>query len=118
MGRSCHNAEGYCLHLLTNSSRPSKCHNSWEIRPQGRGYGSLDLSARARVNAFYRFVNPGRAPAWRELLPPALGADRSLNPVSIESKSTISWDPTATASRRFDSRAEIRGDNCDSPRQT
>src|SRR5438270_6585281 len=71
----------------------------------------------ARVNAFYRFVNPVLALAWRELLPPALGADRSLNPVSIESRSTISSDPTARASRRFDSRAEIRDDNCDSPRQ-
>src|SRR5438876_9521490 len=71
----------------------------------------------ARVNAFYRFVNPLLALAWRELLPPALGADRSLNPVSIESRSTISSDPTARASRRFDSRPEIRDENCDSPRQ-
>src|SRR2546421_13033986 len=78
---------------------------------------SPPISMRARVNAFYPFVNPVLALAWRELLPPALGADRSLNPVSIESRSTISSDPTARASRRFDSRAEIRDDNCDSPRQ-
>src|SRR6266576_4390569 len=63
---------------------------------------------------FIDSLNPVLALAWRELLPPALGADRSLNPVSIESRSTISSDPTARASRRFDSRAEIRDDNCDS----
>src|SRR5213594_3317250 len=95
-----------------------KCHNSWKT---ARGAAATAVSANfacARVNAFYRFVNPVLALAWRELLPPALGADRSLNPVSIESSSTISSDPTATASRRFDSRAEIRDDNYDSPRQT
>src|SRR5438045_9480183 len=85
-------------------------------RPQGRGYSSLrQFRMRARVNAFYRFVNPALALAWRELLPPALGADRSSNPVSIESRSTISSDPTARASRRFDSRADIRDDDCYRP---
>src|SRR5438045_7807327 len=85
-------------------------------RPQGRGYSSLrQFRMRARVNAFYRFVNPALALAWPELLPPALGADHSLNPVSIESRSTISSDPTATASRRCDSRAEIRDDDCYRP---
>src|SRR5881227_3616974 len=53
-------------------------------RPQGRGYSSLrQFRMRARVNAFYRFVNPALALAWPELLPPALGAYHSLNPVSI-----------------------------------
>ena len=89
-----------------------------ENRPRGRGYSSLrQFRMRARLNAFYRSVNPVLALAWRELLPPALGADRSLNPVSIESRSTISSGPTAMALRRYDSRAEIHGDNCDNPRQ-
>ena len=56
--------------------------------------------------------------AWRELLPAALGADRPSSPSSTKSRSTILSDPTPTASRRYDNRAEIRGDNCDNPRQT
>src|SRR5437762_12604932 len=86
-------------------------------RPQGRGYSSLrQFRMRARVNAFYRFVTPALALAWPELLPPALGADHSLNPVSMESRATISSDPTATASGRFESRAEVRDDNWHSAR--
>jgi hypothetical protein len=47
----------------------------------------------------------------------ALDAARSLIGASIESISAIWSDPIAKASRRFDSLAEIRDDNCDSPRQ-
>jgi hypothetical protein len=136
-----HNAEGYCLHLLKNASPPSNRHNFsarfktgvatglWPIhtvpafhtRKTARRAVAKAVSAifeRARVNAFYHFVNLGLALAWRELLPAALDADRSSSPSLIKSRLTILSDPTATVSRRCDSRAEIRGDNCGSPRHT
>jgi hypothetical protein len=71
----------------------------------------------ARVDGFCPFVNSRVALARSKLPPVALGAERSSSRASIESRSTISLDPTATASRRYGSRAEIHGDNCDSPRQ-
>ena len=50
-------------------------------------------------------------------IPPALDANRWSVRASTRSRSTIWLDPTATALLRCDSRAEIRGDNCDSLRQ-
>ena len=57
-------------------------------------------------------------PSVRRLFLAELAVDRLLVPTSISSKSTISSGPIATAARHFDSRAEIRDDNCDSLRQT
>ena len=62
-------------------------------------------------------ANLAGASGWSKSSPPALDADRSLIRASIESRSAIWSDPIAMASRRFDSRAEIRDDNCGSPRQ-
>src|SRR5437762_13724759 len=75
---------------------------------------------RARVKVCMAFVKPVVLAllAWRELLPAALGADRPSSPSSTKSRSTILSDPTPTASRRYDNRAEIRGDNCDNHSQT
>ena len=63
-------------------------------------------------------VIPEPTLASSKFLPVAHGADRSSSRAWIEPRSAISSGPTAMASHRYDSHAEIHGDNCDSLRQT
>jgi len=100
------------LVLLQNVTIPG------ENGPQGRAYSSLRHFHTRGVNAFCRFVNPVLALARSKLSPAALGAERSSGPASIKPISTTLSDPTPMASRRYDSRVEIRGDNYDTPLHT
>src|SRR6266576_480668 len=69
------------------------------------------------LNSLLCVANLAGESGWSKSSAGSLDADRSPAQASIESRSAIWSDPIAMASRRFDSRAEIRDDNCGSLRQ-
>src|SRR6266498_4753064 len=108
------------MHLDTNQLPASALSGgevcrSWQlIRIQVH---SSTVPVQLGLNSSLCVANLAGASGWSKSSSAALDADRSLIRASIESRSAIWSDPIAMASRRFDSRAEIRDDNCGSPRQ-
>src|SRR5438876_2977455 len=131
-GRNCQMRCSVYPPWRVNGARLSRgCERHRWVKPRGRNererlsqrFWSLDANPFpfppcSTRHGSYAFVNPEAALAQSKLPLAAPCADRSSSRASIEPKSTISSGPTATASRRYGSRAEIHDDNCGSPRRT